>query len=93
MTPENEEKKKQFREYMTTLLNATDMAEEEKEDCIDHCPGYLSKVVMEHLKRANIEDKSDHVHTAILGFVGGYASRHLYAHHKKMELKGQSHVN
>jgi len=90
MTPENEEKKKQFGKYITTLLNGTDLTEEEKEDCIKQCPYYLSSVVLKHLERENIEDKSGNLHSAILGFVGGYASRHLYAYHKKMELKGQT---
>lgn len=89
MTPEIEERKKQYRQYMRTILDVTDMAEEEKEDCIKRCPKYLSDVVLAHLERESIEDKPGHIHSAILGFVGGYCARHLYAHHKKMEMKGQ----
>ena len=91
MTPEEIKEKKQFRDYIMALLNGTDLTEEEKEFCIKQCPAYLSDVVLKHLERESIEDKSGHVHTAILGFVGGYAIRHLYAYHKKNQLmKGQA---
>ena len=84
----NEEQKKgleTFRAYIKNLLDQTDMTEEEKEDCTDRCPGYLTKVVHRHLERTGVKDRPENIHSAILGFVGGYAARHLYAYHKKTE--------
>lgn len=77
----------ELEKYMMRLLDSTEMPEEEKEDCVNRFPGYLVEVVLKHINRTDVTDQGEHVHTAILGFIGGYTARHLYAYHKKMKLE------
>ena len=85
MTENEREGRKALREFMEFLIRNTDIPKEEQEDCIESCPGYLKDVIYKSMKMDKTSDEPGYMRAAILGFVGGYASRHLYAFKYKNE--------
>lgn len=74
--------------HILRLIKGTDIPREEMEDCVNRFIGYLCEVILKTIKREKFPEEQvpELCRFAMIGFVGGYASRNLYAARKRKEF-------